>query len=715
MTGATRSIVIASPEGESGKSTVALGVLDLLVRKGQQVGVYRPVSRASETEDSAGERDHVLELLLEHDGVDISYDDAVGVTYADLHTDPEDALSRIVSRFHDLAARCDSVVILGTDYTDVAGPTELSFNARIAANLGAPVLLVVSGRERTPDGVRALVDVSIAELAAHHAQAVGLVVNRADTHSAREIRTALTEAQPDLPVWTIPEEPFLQAPTVGQLLEAVDGTLVLGDPELLGREALDVQVGAMSFEHLLERLTDGGVVITPGDRTDLLIGLLATHMTPSFPSLAGIILNGGFYPQGRPAELLEAMRPKLPIITTELGTYRTARAAATTRGRVDKNSVRKVETARALFERNVDSAALAARLDLPRPEVVTPLMFEYQLIERARADRRHIVLPEGSDDRILRAASTVLARRIANLTILGDEEPIRARAAELGLDIEAARVLSPHDPEYVEKFSAEYARLRAHKGMTVERAREIVTDVSYFGTMMVHLGLADGMVSGAAHSTAHTIRPSFEIIKTKPGTSSVSSVFLMCLEDRVLVYGDCAVIPDPTSEELADIAVSSAATARQFGVEPRIAMLSYSTGESGTGADVDKVRTATGLVRERTPELDVEGPIQYDAAVDASVAASKLPGSDVAGRATVFVFPDLNTGNNTYKAVQRSAGAVAVGPVLQGLNKPVNDLSRGALVQDIVNTVAITAIQAQTSGVEPATPPVEPVETKESE
>ncbi|MDR7382495.1 phosphate acetyltransferase [Promicromonospora iranensis] len=699
MTGATRSIVIASPEGESGKSTVALGVLDLLVRQGQRVGVFRPVSRATEAEDTSGRRDHVLELLLEHDGVDVGYDDAVGVTYADLHADPDAALSRIVSRFHDLAARCDSVVVLGTDYTDVAGPTELSFNARIAANLGAPVLLVVSGRERTPEGIRALADVSLAELAAHHAQAIGLVVNRADTHSALDVRTVLAEAQPDLPVWTIPEEPFLQAPTVGQLLEAVDGTLVLGDPELLGREALELQVGAMSFEHLLERLTDGAVVITPGDRIDLLIGLLATHMTPSFPSLAGIILNGGFYPQGRPAELLEAMRPKLPIITTELGTYRAARQAATTRGRVDKSSVRKVETARALFERNVDSAALAARLDLPRPQVVTPLMFGYQLIERARADRRHIVLPEGSDDRILRAASTVLARHIADLTILGDEEPVRARAAELGLDIEAARVLSPHDPEHVEQFAAEYTRLRAHKGMTVERAREIVTDVSYFGTMMVHLGLADGMVSGAAHSTAHTIRPSFEIIKTKPGTSSVSSVFFMCLEDRVLVYGDCAVIVDPTSDELSDIAVSSAATARQFGVEPRIAMLSYSTGTSGTGADVDKVRTATELVRERTPELDVEGPIQYDAAVDASVAASKLPESDVAGRATVFVFPDLNTGNNTYKAVQRSAGAVAVGPVLQGLNKPVNDLSRGALVQDIVNTVAITAIQAQTTSV----------------
>src|SRR5690606_18001718 len=303
--------------------------------------------------------------------------------------------------------------------------------------------------------------------------------------------------------------------------------------------------------------------------------------------------------------------------------------------------------------------------------------------------------PEGGDDRILRAASTLLARDVADLTILGDEAAIRARGSELGLDLSGASVVSPTDPELRDRFATTYAELRAHKGMTVDRAREIVVDVSYFGTLMVHLGLADGMVSGAQHTTAHTIKPAFEIIKTVEGVSIVSSVFFMCLEDRVLVYGDCAVNPDPTAEHLADIAISSAATAAQFGVSPRVAMLSYSTGESGSGADVDKVRTATELVRERAPELVVEGPIQYDAAVDASVAATKMPDSEVAGRATVLVFPDLNTGNNTYKAVQRSAGAVAVGPVLQGLRRPVNDLSRGALVQDIVNTVAITAIQAQ--------------------
>ena len=322
-------------------------------------------------------------------------------------------------------------------------------------------------------------------------------------------------------------------------------------------------------------------------------------------------------------------------------------------------------------------------------------MFEFQLIDRARASRKRIVLPEGDDDRVLRAAATVLKRGIADLVILGEPFEVRARAIELGIDIQDAEVLSPFDAVHVSRFAEEYARLRAHKGVTAAQAADTVTDVSYFGTMMVHTGLADGMVSGAAHTTAHTIRPAFEIIKTKPGVSVVSSVFLMALADRVLVYGDCAVIPDPTAPQLADIAVSSAATAAQFGIEPRVAMLSYSTGESGSGADVEKVREATALVRERAPELLVEGPIQYDAAADAAVAAAKMPGSQVAGRATVFVFPDLNTGNNTYKAVQRSAGAVAVGPVLQGLRKPVNDLSRGALIQDIVNTVAITAIQAQ--------------------
>ena len=709
-----RSIYITSPEGETGKSTIALGVLDLLARKVQRVGVFRPVTRAA----GPDVQDYVLELLLAHDGVDLTAEQAIGVTYEDVHADPEAALSRIVTRYHEVASTCDFVVVVGTDYTDVAGPTELSFNARVAANLGAPVLLVVSGKGRTPDAVGNLIEVSVAELRSQHAQPIGVVANRVAPDDLGTLRALLGGLGPDgaplgggtatdgrLPGWAVPEDPFLDAPTVRTLMEAVGGSLAFGEEELLAREATDLLVGAMSFEHLLDRLTEGAVVITPGDRVDILIGLLAAHAASGFPSLAGVILNGGFFPPESTARLVADLDPSLPIIRTDLGTFRSASAAAQARGRVTKESQRKVDTALALFEQSVDGTALLAGLDVPRPEVVTPLMFEYELLSRARADRKHVVLPEGDDDRILRAASTLLGRQVADLTILGDEQRVRARAAELGLDIDAARVLSPHDPEHVELFATEYARLRAHKGVSLDEARERVQDVSYFGTMMVHLGLADGMVSGAKHTTAHTIKPSFEIIKTRPGVSVVSSVFLMCLEDRVLVYGDCAVIPDPSAEQLADIAISSAATAAQFGVDQRVAMLSYSTGESGSGADVDKVRRGTSLVRERRPDLFVEGPIQYDAAVDASVAASKMPGSDVAGRATVFIFPDLNTGNNTYKAVQRSAGAVAVGPVLQGLNKPVNDLSRGALVQDIVNTVAITAIQAQTPAGAPADSP----------
>ncbi len=352
-------------------------------------------------------------------------------------------------------------------------------------------------------------------------------------------------------------------------------------------------------------------------------------------------------------------------------------------------------TALALFDEYVDGHALLDRLAVVRTEAVTPLMFEHQLVDRAVEDRRHIVLPEGADDRILQAADTLLRRNVADLTLLGDPIAIASRAATLGVDLSEARLLSPFDEELRERFAEEYHQRRSHKGIDLDRARDIVVDVSYFGTMMVELGLADGMVSGAVNTTAHTIRPALEVIRTVPEVSVVSSVFFMCLRNQVLVYGDCAVNPDPTAEQLADIAIASAGTAAAFGVEPRVAMLSYSTGSSGSGTDVEKVTEATALVRERAPDLAVEGPIQYDAAIDAAVARTKLPDSQVAGRATVFVFPDLNTGNNTYKAVQRSAGALAVGPILQGLRKPVNDLSRGASVRDIVNTVAITAIQAQ--------------------
>ena len=495
--------------------------------------------------------------------------------------------------------------------------------------------------------------------------------------------------------YVLPEEPLLDAPAVGDLARAVDGVIVSGDPELLKREAMGVLVAGMTAEHVLERLTDGVAVITPGDRSDVVLAVVSAHAAEGFPSLSCIILNGGLELHPSIAALVSGLNQRLPIIATTLGTFETASKVAATRGRVTASSQRKVDTAIELMDAHVDTADLLAQLAIPIPTVVTPQMFTHQLLERARADRKRIVLPEGEDDRILRAAGRLLQRNVAELTILGDEPQIRARSAELGVDLSDAKVLNPRTSELCDQFAEQYAELRKNKGVTVEQARETIHDVSYFGTMLVHNDMVDGMVSGATHTTAHTVRPAFEIIKTLPGITTVSSIFLMCLSDRVLAYGDCAIVPDPTSEQLADIAISSARTAAQFSIEPRVAMLSYSTGTSGTGADVDKVRAATELVRNREPDLLVDGPIQYDAAVDPTTAASKMPDSKVAGRATVLIFPDLNTGNNTYKAVQRSAGAIAIGPVLQGLKKPVNDLSRGALIEDIVNTVAITAIQAQ--------------------
>jgi phosphate acetyltransferase len=684
----TSGIYIASPEGDTGKSTIALGVLHRLAATVARVGVFRPITRLGE------DRDYILDLLLSQTTAGLTYEECVGVSYQQLHEDPDGAIGDIVDRYHRVADQCDAVLIVGSDYTDVAAPSELSTNARIAANLGAPIVLAVKAKDRSPAQVAEIVDVCLAEIRAQHAHTAAVVANRCDAAEMDAMAAALEPFDPKC--YVLPEEPLLVAPSVAELQAAVEGTVIAGDAALLSREAMHVLVAGMTAEHVLERLNEGVAVITAGDRSDVVLAVVSAHAAEGFPSLSCLILNGGLELHPSIASLVSGLGLRLPIIATRFGTFETASRVASARGRVTATSLRKIDTALALMDAHVDTADLLAQLTIAIPSVVTPQMFTYQLLDWARSDRKHIVLPEGDDDRILTAAGRLLRRGVAELTILGEESEIRARAAELGLDLSAAAVIDPQTSELCDKFAEQYAELRKHKGVTFEQAREIIHDVSYFGTMLVHNDMVDGMVSGARHTTAHTVRPSFEIIKTLPDVSTVSSIFLMCLSDRVLAYGDCAIVPDPTSEQLADIAVSSARTAARFGIVPRVAMLSYSTGTSGTGVEVDKVRTATELVRQREPELLVDGPIQYDAAVEPSVAKTKMPDSEVAGRATVLIFPDLNTGNNTYKAVQRSAGAIAIGPVLQGLNKPVNDLSRGALVEDIVNTVAITAIQAQT-------------------
>ena len=354
------------------------------------------------------------------------------------------------------------------------------------------------------------------------------------------------------------------------------------------------------------------------------------------------------------------------------------------------------QAAAAVFDEHVPADEVLAALEAPFTAPVTPYAFQYSLLGKAKADKKTIVLPEGEEDRIIKAADYLLERDIVNLIIVGDKDAILARGKELGLNsLEKASFQAMDDEEVLAPMVAKLCELRAKKGMTEEQARKTLTDASYFGTMLVVLGKADGLVSGSINSTANTVRPALQVIKTKPGQSLVSGAFLMCFKDHVAVFADCAINLNPNAEQLADIAIQSAETAKAFGIDPKVGMLSYSTLGSGKGPDVDLVEEATAIVKEKAPDLAVVGSIQFDAAWSPTVAATKAKGNDVAGHVNVFVFPNLCAGNIGYKAVQRSSGAIAVGPVLQGLNRPVNDLSRGALVQDIINTVALTAIEAQ--------------------
>jgi phosphate acetyltransferase len=686
----TRSVYVTGIDRGDGRQVVELGVMELLTRQVDRVGVFRPLVHDGP--------DRLFDLLRARYRLSQDASSVYGMDYheasalqAEQGTD--ELVSRLVDRFHAVARDYEAVLVLGTDFAATQLPDELAINARLANEFGASVIPVVGGKDQPAESVRAEARNAFRAYDGLGCDVLAMVVNRVAADDRAAIAERLAARLP-VPCYVLPDEPALAAPTVAQITHHLGAEVVLGDDAGLARDALDFVFGGAMLPNFLNALTPGCLVVTPGDRADLVVGALAAHSAGT-PPIAGVLLTLNERPSEEILTLAARLAPGTPVISVSGNSFPTAAELFSLEGKLNAATPRKAETALGLFERHVDTADLLKRISLARSGRVTPMMFEHELLEQARADRRRVVLPEGTEERVLRAADVLLRRDVCDLTLLGDVEVIRKKAADLGIALGDTQLIDPQTSELRDSFAAHYAELRAHKGVTVELAYDVVSDVNYFGTLMVQEGLADGMVSGSVHSTAATIRPAFEIIKTKPDARIVSSVFFMCLADKVLVYGDCAVNPDPNAEQLADIAVQSAATAARFGVEPRIAMLSYSTGTSGSGADVDKVREATKLVRESSPGLRIEGPIQYDAAVEPSVAATKLPGSEVAGQATVLIFPDLNTGNNTYKAVQRSAGAVAVGPVLQGLRKPVNDLSRGALVSDIVNTVAITAIQSQ--------------------
>lgn len=686
----TNGIYVTSTAEASGKKVVCLGLVEMLRSRVDRIGYFRPVTSTDIPDD-----DPMVQLVRRRFGFSESLSrGAVGASeFTELLSagNREAIAERALTVYNEIAAQSDVVIVEGSDLVEFDVAIENEFNQSLANDLGTTVLAVVNGKHKSVDETVGQVDAVRRDLIEAGCQVFALIVSRVNSAKIPELEAHVHRGASQRPVYFIPEIPELKWPSVAEV-KAQTGAEHVAGPTDFNRDVKTMKVAAMTVDNFIDQLEDGSFVVSPGDRLDIMFATLASSLSPSFPTPSALLLTGRFPMSAKQRKLLSGAQ--FPVLSLPLDTYEAAERISEVRTDIGTSTDRKIATALGVWDANVDPDEIAARIALPRPSTMTPLRFTYLLVERARANRAHIVLPEGDDVRVLAAAENLHRRDVVTLTLLGNEARVRALAAAEGIDITGISIVDPVTSPLRQRFAEEYARLRAHKGVSVAAALETMLDVSYFGTMMVHMGLVGGMVSGAAHTTAHTIRPSFEIIKTRPGTAIVSSVFLMCLADRVLVYGDCAVNPDPNAEQLADIAVASAATAEMFGIEPRVAMLSYSTGTSGHGQSVDKVREATETVKAKHPELNVDGPIQYDAASNQSIGDSKLPGSSVAGNATVFVFPDLDTGNNTYKAVQQSSGALALGPILQGLNKPVNDLSRGCTVEDVINTIVITAIQA---------------------
>lgn len=698
------NLYISAAEPYSGKVLISLGVLTNLERTISRVGFFRPIARSYQPIDGgAPVVDRDVHLMHEVFQFDYSITDMIGVGAREaeemLGNNQEEALQeKILAAYKKLEDQVDFVLIEGTDYLTATSAVETEFNSALAGNLNAPVLLVVDGSSGDVDTIYSKVMIGLDSFKDRGCEVLGVVANKVDSEKIPALEGQLSGRLHDINVpfcAKIPAEPILSKPRMDEVVAQLHGEVLFGE-KLLANKVSKTVVASGSVETMLPLLDNGLLLVTHLDRHDAILMALLSLMSRDAPNIAGVVLSGE---QQLSAEILKLLQglpgPRVPIVRSSVNTYETVIKLSELKPALEPKNVREIEIARQIFDTYVDVDALIEEIRISAPKMMTPAMFKFELIRQARRDKKRIVLPEGHDDRILKATDALLRLRAVELTILGNPDEIRNRAGQLGVDLDGALLVDPHDCEWSEEFALRYQKARSKKGMTIEAAREAIIEPPVFGTLMVASGKADGMVAGATTSTANTIRPAFQVIKTSKGNSLVSSVFFMCLADRVLVYGDCAVNPDPNAAELAEIAVQSADTARAFGIEPIVAMLSYSTGESGHGADVDKVKEAVRIAKKMRPDLVLEGPLQYDAAVDSSVAKTKLPNSQVGGHATVFVFPDLNTGNNTYKAVQRSAHAIAVGPVLQGLNKPVNDLSRGCLVEDIVNTVAITAVQAQ--------------------
>ena len=697
----TSSLYISTTEAGSGKALISLGIIELILRKTNKVAFFRPVIRRQ----PCGKQDEDINLILTYFALNQEYEQAFGLYVEEVEelisrSNYDEILDKIIFKYKHLEHNYDFILCEGSDYLGQVSAFEFNLNTEIAKNLGCPILILGNAERRSIQEAVAPVKMSLNSYLARECQVIGIVFNKANPELLQQLPFALENkfGKSNYLLAVIPYEPKLSSPRVREIAQQLKAKVLYGQKRL-DNLILGYVIAAMRLEHAITRLKEDSLVITPGDRSDMIVGLLQAHQSVNYPHLSGILLSGDLQPEASICQLIDGLYDPLPILSIPTNTYETSELVKQVHTSLVAGDREKITLSINLFDDCVNLSKLEDRLDTIKVQGITPKMFTYNLLQQAKFQKRHIVLPEGKEIRILKAAAFLLNRGIVDLTLLGQPEKIQQIINQNGISLNTSQlqIIDPARSDKVESYAEQFYQLRKHKGATPELAREYLLDVSYFGTMMVYTGDADGMVSGAVHTTQHTLRPALQLIKTQPGCSLVSSVFFMCLEDRVLVYGDCAINPNPDAEQLAEIAIASADTATAFGIEPKVALLSYSSGTSGKGEQVDKVRTATAIARQRRPDLKLEGPIQYDAAVDLTIGSQKMPDSPVAGQASVLIFPDLNTGNNTYKAVQRETGAIAIGPIVQGLNKPVNDLSRGCTVEDIINTVAITAIQTQNS------------------
>ncbi len=693
-----KAIYIATSEHNSGKSIVTLGLMSMLIGKTAKVGYFRPI--IEDFED--GKLDNHIETVISHFGLDIDFEDAFAITKSKLIKKKNkgkigEVLDLIIEKYKRLEEQFDFVLVEGTSFSGEGTVIELDMNVLIAKNLGIPTIIVGSGVGKTLEELIDSLYLAYDSFKVKDVEVLAVIANKVQEQNIKLVTDGLqANLPPEVLVNAIPIISSLNNPTIKEIVDVLEAKVLFGD-DFLNNEVGNFSVGAMQLRNYLLHLKENALVITPGDRADIILGALQANESANYPTISGIVLTGNILPEESIMKLIEGLTTVVPIITVEGGTYQITNKLGNIKSKIYADNTHKIKGSISTFEKYVDLDELSKKLVSFEAEGMTPKMFQYNLVKRAKQHRKHIVLPEGSDERIIIATSRLLAMDVVDISIIGNKKQIESKVAELGIafDFSKVKIINPIESEKYEDYVNTYYELRKNKNVSMAMAKDLLEDVSYFGTMMVYKGDADGMVSGAAHTTQHTILPALQFIKTKPDTCIVSSIFFMCLEDRVSVFGDCAINPNPTAEQLAEIAISSADSSLAFGIEPKVAMLSYSSGASGKGDEVDKVRAATEIVRKKRPDLKIEGPIQYDAAVDMAVGKSKMPNSEVAGQASVLIFPDLNTGNNTYKAVQRETGALAIGPMLQGLNKPVNDLSRGCTVDDIINTVVITAIQAQ--------------------